>query len=108
MKPIDRLFVIWRSPASSSRHVIGDLSREADGFAFAYRSALPTDAAFSLLPEFPEPRVAPNAYRGRHLFSTFAQRVPSPARSDHAALMRSWGVERTDDPLEVLAKSGGV
>lgn len=104
----DRLFVIWRRPSDGARHVIGELWRDAEGYAFAYQSALPTADGFALLPEFPEHRVAPTAYRARYLFPTFAQRVPSPTRADLSELVAAWGVEHRDDPLEILARSGGV
>jgi hypothetical protein len=104
----DRLLVIWRRPSDSNRHVIGDLWRERDGYAFAYHERLPTELGFALLPEFPEHRTPPSAYRASYLFPTFAQRVPSPTRADLGELLAAWGVERADDPLEILARSGGV
>ena len=104
----DRLFVIWRRPADGTRHVVGELWRDGEGYAFAYWAILPFAEAFSLLPEFPEHRVSPDTYRASYLFPTFAQRVPSPTRADIADLMAAWGVEHVDDPLEVLARSGGV
>jgi hypothetical protein len=91
-----------------TRFVVGELWRERDGYAFTYRSALPTAEGFGLLPEFPEHRTSPNAYRASYLFATFAQRVPSPTRADLRDLLASWGVEHGDDPLEILARSGGV
>lgn len=47
-------------------------------------------------------------YTARYLFALFAERIPSAARSDAAAMLRAWGVEHADDQFEVLAKSGGV
>jgi hypothetical protein len=105
---LDRLLVLWRQPTDGSRHVIGDLWRDPHGYAFAYRPALPIGQGFALLPEFPEHRTESSAYRARYLFPTFGQRVPSPAREDLRELVRSWGVEHLDDPLEILARSGGV
>jgi hypothetical protein len=105
---IDRLFVLWRRPSDGTRRIVGELWREADGYAFSYCADLPIAEGFSLLPEFPQHRVAPAAYRAAYLFPTFAQRVPSPTRLDLVDLVRAWGVERVDDPLEILARSGGV
>jgi hypothetical protein len=47
-------------------------------------------------------------YRSAYLFPTFAQRIPSPKRPDYQAILESWGVEHSDDPLEILALSGGI
>jgi HIRAN domain-containing protein len=107
VKP-DRLFVIWRHPDTGTRHVIGELWREGDAYAFAYRPKLPFEEGFALLAEFPEHRVAPSAYSAPYLFPTFAQRVPSSARTDVGELFAALGVENPSDSLEVLARSGGV
>ena len=105
---LDRLFVMWRRPSDGTRRIVGELWREAEGYAFAYYAQLPVGEGFTLMPEFPEHRVAPAAYRAASLFPTFAQRVPSPMRVDLVELARAWGVERLDDPLEILARSGGI
>lgn len=111
---IDRLFVLWSDPGQvreGQRHVIGELWRDArEGFAFAYAADLSgaTKAGFSPGGEFPELRHAEQPYRSRHLFWTFAERIPSPRRPDYRQLMESWGVQQPDDQFEVLALSGGV
>lgn len=104
----DRLFVIWRQPSDGTRYVIGELCRGPGGYSFSYRADLPFSEGFRLLAEFPEHRVPPAAYRASHLFPTFAQRVPSPSRPDFRQLTKAWGVEHADDPLEILARSGGI
>jgi len=106
----DRLVVLWRD-ADGRRHVIGDLWRESDGrFAFGYRPDLDgaRNVGFERLPEFREERLEDAPYRSSYLFPTFAQRIPSPKRSDRAALLREWGVDDADDPMEILARSGGI
>ncbi len=109
----DRLFVLWSAPGPDTRHrhTIGHLWRLSDGaFAFAYEPELDRalKAGFSLLAEFPERRTLSDPYISPTLFSTFAQRIPSSRRPDYAAMLSSWGLEHTDDPLEILALSGGV
>lgn len=92
-----------------TRHVVGNLRRTASGYSFAYRDPLPSsDSGFALLPEFRSMRTEADPYVAAYLFPTFAQRVPSPKRPDRAQPLASWGVKNPDDPLEVLAKSGGV
>lgn len=107
-----RLYVLWSEPSPRRRrHIIGQLWRSAEGaYAFAYEPELheALKAGFSLLAEFPEHRQLASPYVSTALFSTFAQRVPSSRRPDYAALVASWGVEHTEDPLEILALSGGV
>ncbi len=107
----DHLYVLWRAPADGSRWVIGQLRRGADGsFAFGYERDLQaaSSAGFALLSEFPEHRTDENPYRARHLFTSFAQRIPVPSRPDFPALIASWGVSDKDDSMEILALSGGV
>ncbi|MEL6760942.1 MAG: HIRAN domain-containing protein [Myxococcota bacterium] len=102
------LYVMWREPKSNRRHVIGQLGRDSEGFSFAYSRTGVEEAAprgFYPLPEFPG---IDQAYTARHLFSTFAQRVPSPRRPDFKQLIESWLVSNPDDPLEILANSGGL
>lgn len=110
---IDHLFVIWGAPSTGCRHVVGHLARTqgvTQPFSFWYEADLdePRAQGFRLLPVFPEPKQARDPYRARHLFTTFAERIPSPARSDTSEILKSWGVRRTDDPFEVLARSGGL
>jgi hypothetical protein len=102
--------VTWGEPKEGRRRKIGELWRDSKGFAFAYVPEVQAAQAegFRLLPEFPELCAADAPYRSRYLFATFAQRVPSPKRADFDAIMASWGVVNVDDPLEILAASGGV
>ena len=106
---ISRLFVLWSDPQDGARFAIGELSRQADGFRFVYAHEIDRalGRGLKLLPEFPD---RSRSYFERHLFSTFAQRIPSPARPDFAQMMESWGVriELRDDPMEILARSGGI
>lgn len=102
------LFVIWREPTSAGRrHVVGRLWQSQGQYHFTYEPDLTQARAsgFQLLVEFPS---ATEHYRSGYLFPTFAQRIPVPARPDHARLMASWGVERPDDKLEILGRSGGL
>lgn len=102
---VDRLWVMWRDP-SQSRRVVGQLWRDPKGFHFAYNAELPT--GFHLLPEFPARRGADAPYDSAYLFTTFAERIPSPRRPDYAAILKDWGVEHRDDVFEALARSGGI
>jgi hypothetical protein len=109
---IDHLFVIWRAPSDGGRHVIGHLTREPSGppYRFWYEHDLSAASArgFTLFPSFPEHRQEEHPFEARYLFATFADRIPSPHRSDGARMLESWGVKRTDDQFEILAKSGGL
>jgi hypothetical protein len=106
----DRLFVLWRAPDDGTHLVVGELLREPTGFAFGYVDDLRCafDRGFRLLTEFPEYRTLLAPYRNACLFPTFAERVPSPRRPDYRAILASWGVEHSDDSLEILALSGGI
>lgn len=110
MPTYSKLFVIWRAPtAAGTRHVIGTLARTPQGYAFEYLPQHATEAAaqsgFREIFGFP---VAGHVFESRYLFPIFQERIPSPARADFKRMMADWGVERVDDPIEVLARSGGV
>jgi HIRAN domain len=111
-RSVDRLWVVWGEPDDGTRRVIGQLWREPSGFAFAYVHGRDMDRAkqkgFRPLAEFPEERDFSSPYRSSYLFVTFAQRIPSPKRRDFHQIMESWGVDHTDNPLEVLSRSGGI
>jgi len=107
--PYDKLFVIWADP-DGRRSVVGELWRVPEGFAFGYdvdRLDEARDAGFQLLPEFPALRGTADPYVSATLFHTFKNRLPAPERSDSRQTLTSWGVV-SDDPMEILAKSGGV
>jgi len=109
---IDHLLVIWGAPSDGGRHAIGHLTREPSGapYRFWYERDLSAAIArgFTLFPSFPEHRKEEHPFEARYLFATFTDRIPSPHRSDGARMLESWGVERTDDQFEMLAKSGGL
>jgi hypothetical protein len=105
MTRIDELFVLWQP--QKRRHVIGTLSRIPGAYVFRYADDLAEAeaAGFDGLVGFPLPR---REFRAPHLFAAFSHRIPSPLRTDFAALLRAGGVEDPDDPFEILAKSGGL
>ncbi len=106
----DRLFVLWTIP-TVRRYVIGQLWRSEGYYFFGYRRELvreAIDAGFQLLPEFPEYKGLEDPYRAPYLFRTFQQRIPPPSRSDYGQILESWGLSQSDDPFEILARSGGI
>lgn len=110
----ERLFVLWTKPETQRRAVIGELWRDASGiYNFAYIDDWLTmlslrRGGFRMMAEFPDWRTRANPYQATQLFSTFAQRIPSPKRPDYQGMMASWGVKLPDDPLDVLSHSGGI
>jgi len=101
----ERLWAMWRDEANQ-RQQVGQLWHAPDGYRFSYEAELPP--TFHLLAEFPEHRGPDRPYHARNLFSTFAERIPSPKRPDYRTMLDSWGVENPDDQLEILARSGGI
>lgn len=109
MTRLERLYVLWKD-RTDSRRVVGELWRTSDGaFAFGYREDLPTrEEGFLGLAEFPERRTVADPYKSRYLFSSFGERIPAPGRPDRSELLKAWGVLNADDPLEILARNGGL
>lgn len=109
---IDRLFVLW-ADRDGRRRVIGHLVRTPDRIRFWYDARAVDSLAegFVALPGLDGLREHcddAHAFDARYLFATFAERIPSKARTDAAAMLKAWGVERDDDQFEILAKSGGA
>lgn len=105
---IDHLFVLW-ADREGCRHLIGHLRRAAGRFMFWYDANLAIAEAhgFVRLFAFPELRDEERPYEASYLFAVFAERTPHRRRPDFAEMLAEWGVERADDPFEILAKSGG-
>lgn len=101
---------MWGEPERGTRIVLGELWRDSEGYAFAYGHEVERalKQGFRMLAEFPDLRSMQSPYRSGHLFATFAQRIPSPKRADFTRIMDAWGIGNVDDPLEILARSGGV
>ena len=59
MPSYDGLFVIWSELKDRGRHIIGELSRDAGIFRFAYTPSLDdaVQRGFKLLPEFAKHRI---------------------------------------------------
>lgn len=112
MSDFERLFVMWREPESKARHVIGRLTASRGRFRFWYTIEHPAAlaaAGFHPLIEFPDTeRGWQDPHESLLLFPTFAQRVPGSSRPDFGVLMEEWGVMDREDPMEVLARSGGI
>lgn len=109
---IDRLFVLW-ADRDGRRRVIGHLVRAPDRIRFWYdtRASDALAEGFVPLPGLDGVRERcdeARAFEARYLFATFAERIPSKARTDAADMLRAWGVEHADDQFEILAKSGGA
>ena len=108
---IGRLFVLWSAPTDGTRHVVGHLDRRTGGgyrFWYADEVSRALSQGFSWFPTFPDHRTAIQPYEARYLWTTFADRIPSPHRGDAKAILSTWGVINSDDPFEVLARSGGL
>ncbi len=106
MTSVERLFVIWRAPpADGTRHLVGELAGP-DPYCFRYRPDVKVAeaAGFAGFPEFP---LTDARYESPRLFTTFQQRIPSSRRPDLARLLEGWGLQESDTPLTVLARSGG-
>jgi hypothetical protein len=99
------LYLVWRQP-ERRWWPIGRLSREGTQYVFQYtRGALAAqDAGFRPLLTFPE---LTTAYVANELFPLFANRLPPTSRADYRSFVEALDLQGEQDPLVLLARSGG-
>ncbi|HWL93206.1 MAG TPA: HIRAN domain-containing protein [Phycisphaerae bacterium] len=104
------VFVAWRDPVHHRCYPVGRLSRVLvdgnDEYEFAYvRGVDPArEAGFRTIASFDE---IERVYWSRTLYPFFANRIMAESRPDRAAFLDRL-LLRSADPLEVLARTGGI
>ena len=99
-----RLVVAWQHPEERSIQPVGFLTRDGNGFQFAYiRNAL-TVRDFRPLLGFED---LYRSYNSEDLFPLFAQRAMDPRRPDYPRYVQNLGLEGDPSPWEQIARSQG-
>jgi HIRAN domain len=99
------LYLIWRQP-ERRWWPVGRLRREGTDYVFEYtRGALAAQSAgFRPLLSFPD---LDTAYLSADLFPLFANRLPPTSRGDYQDFVEALDLSGEQDPLVLLARSGG-
>lgn len=102
------LFLAWQDPGSRLWFPIGRLQFDAGQYSFVYiKGAKDAEkkSGFQPLPSFPDFN---QFYQSASLFPLFANRVMRPSRPDYENYLETLNVPKTtDDPIAILARSGG-
>jgi hypothetical protein len=104
------VFLAWQDPASRRWLPIGRLVHDSTtgAYQFAYTKGAETAAkeyAFQPLASFPQ---LDRSYESNTLFPLFANRMPSPTRSDYDDYVTWLNLPKHDrEPIAVLARMGG-
>ncbi|WP_414546502.1 HIRAN domain-containing protein [Nostoc sp. CCY0012] len=108
MKTPKTLFLAWQDPESRSWFPIGRLTFDGARYKFVYTQGVKEAqqmCSFSPLSSFPH---LEKVYTSTHLFSVFSNRLMSPSRPDYAKFLEWLNIsDYKDDPLAILARSGG-
>lgn len=103
------LFLAWQAP-NRAWFPVGRLDADASrhDYRFAYTKGArqaASEVGFKPLPSFPE---FDRVYESSELFPLFQNRVLDPGRKDFASYLASLDLSpTTNDPVEILAVSGG-
>ena len=99
------LFVSWQDPITRSWYPIGMLSRDSDGFEFAYTRGAQMSENFQPLIQFKE---LDKRYRSEELFPVFANRLMNKSRAEYESMLEWLNLSSGEaDPIQILAVSEG-
>jgi hypothetical protein len=105
---MNTLYVAWQSPIDRSWFTVGKLSSNGDKFRFEYTAGAEEarEKGFSPFSAFPDLLVS---YESERLFPFFGNRLLSRSRREYSDFVQ-WvsGHEPSDDPVVLLARSGGT
>lgn len=105
---IRTLFLAWQDPVHRRWYPVGKLTSNAGTYTFEYIGGALEAAqhsGFEPLPGFPK---LETAYESNQLFPLFANRVLSPSRPEYKDVLEWLSMPRSeDDPVAILARSGG-
>ncbi len=104
---INCIYLAWQDQKTRGWHVIGRLSRIAEGYEFRYTKGVKNIPSFSPMPNMTNYE---EIYKSSELFSLFKNRLMPKSRPEYRDYMTWLGFEENNvalDNLEVLAISGG-
>lgn len=108
MKTPQTLFLAWQDTHSRSWFTIGRLTYDGTRYKFVYTKSVKeaqNTCGFEPLYSFPD---LEKVYTSIHLFPIFSNRLMSRSRPDYANFLQWLNIsELEDDPLAILARSGG-
>ncbi|MBD2181887.1 DNA-binding protein [Planktothrix sp. FACHB-1355] len=102
------LFLAWQDPNSRSWFPIGRLTFDGAIYQFVYtQGAKEAQEKCGFQPLLSFPRLD-EVYTSTHLFSVFSNRLMPRSRPDYSSFIQWLNIpEHEDDPIAMLARSGG-
>lgn len=101
------LFLAWQDPHRRDWFPIGRLTFDGNIYKFVYIQGVKEaqeKSAFTPLLSFPR---LDEIYTSTHLFPVFANRLMSRSRPDYQSFMEWLDIKNENDPITILARSGG-
>ncbi|MCP4696237.1 MAG: hypothetical protein GY862_05235, partial [Gammaproteobacteria bacterium] len=102
---IAALYITWQDPEIRAWHTVGKLERERDAYRFQYTGGALQSPQFM---PFGPMRDLHKTYYSYELFPLFANRIMNKRRPEYRDYLRWLNVAEDDDPLLLLARSGGA
>ena len=102
------LFVAWQNPDTRQWFTIGRLTSDTAIYQFCYTQGVydaQRSSGFCPLPSFPD---LGSVYEAQELFPVFTNRILPKSRPDYGEFIQWLALsEQEDDPMAMLARSGG-
>lgn len=108
MSNVEKLFLAWQDPNSSSWFPIGQLTFDGIMYKFVYtQGARVAENTCHFKPLFSFPQLE-KVYTSTSLFAVFSNRLMSPSRPDYADFLQWLNISQAEaTPLVILSRSGG-
>ncbi len=98
------IYIAWQDPETRRWHTVGRLSRDADGYRFAYTQGANASPRFAYLGRMQDKG---QTYHSGTLFPLFANRLLDTSRPEYPDYLDWMGVDGAASEMELLARSGG-
>lgn len=106
MSDVGTLYLAWQDPVTRCWHVVGRLKSMQGRYYFGYTKGAEKSSNFRLFSGMEDLK---ETYVSEQLFPLFQNRLLSSRRPEYPEFIRWLGLtEQESDPIEILARSGGV
>ena len=102
---VSSVFLAWQDPVERDWHTVGKLTQKDDHYQFQYTLGAGRCQRFT---PFTGMEDLTTLYQSERLFPLFANRLLSERRPEYKKLLSWLGMDGQQNPLLILAKTGGI